>query len=43
MGDAVTSAGRAVPVLGLIEGRIQAWVNPFADLDVDLGDDDQMD
>lgn len=37
------SAGLLVPVFGLIEGRFQALVNPLADLDVELGDDDQMD
>jgi hypothetical protein len=31
------------PVFGLIEGRILALVNPLADVDVDLGDDDHLD
>jgi hypothetical protein len=37
------SAGLIVPVFGLIEGRIQALVNPLADLDFELDADDQMD
>ena len=37
------AALRLVPVFGLIEGRILALVNPLSDVDVDLGDDDQMD
>lgn len=37
------SAPILAPVFGLIEGRILALVNPLADVDVDLGDDDQMD
>ena len=37
------AAQRLAPVFGLLEGRILAMVNPLADVDVDLGDDDQMD
>ena len=37
------AATRLVPVYGLIEGRILALVNPLADVDVDLGDDDLLD
>lgn len=37
------SAGLIVPVFGLIEGRLQALCNPLADVDFDLGADDQMD
>ena len=32
-----------MPVLGLIEGRILAMVNPLADVDVDLDADDHLD
>jgi hypothetical protein len=37
------SAGLILPVFGLIEGRIQSLVNPLADVDFDLGADDQLD
>ncbi len=37
------SAGLIAPVFGLLEGRFQALFNPLADVDVPLGDDDQMD
>lgn len=37
------SAGLVLPVFGLIEARLQAIVNPLADLDFDLGADDQLD
>ena len=37
------ATSRLVPVYGLIEGRILALVNPLADVDVDLGDEDQLD
>jgi hypothetical protein len=36
-------ASRRMPVFGLIEGRVLALVNPLADVEVELGDDDQMD
>jgi hypothetical protein len=37
------AAGPILPVFGLIEARLQAMVNPLADLDFDLGADDQLD
>lgn len=37
------TASVVVPVFGLIQGRILAMVNPLAELDFDLGADDQLD
>ena len=31
------------PVFGLIENRVQALLNPWADLDFAVSDDDQLD
>ena len=37
------SARLLVPAFGRVEGRFQALLNPLAELDFDLGNDDQLD
>lgn len=37
------SAPLPLAVYGLVHDRLHAWINPFATLDLGVGDDDQLD
>jgi hypothetical protein len=37
------SAPRIVPVFGLVEERVQTFLNPWANLQFTVSDDDQLD